>query len=200
MFRWQKELDRLVIPARRVLRLQQAFNRIQVALPGIPSQEATAYLCAFGSGKGVRVAAVLHLHASGRLAVYLNDEGEVADRKAAAVFNEGIAFVESMGFMLDDLHFQNLSPEERETMWKSFPLAGVEEPRGGKEEPYAGKSAGPAVVRNMPLLHSEIARDLSEKEEWLPTSLRRRLRPSAEEIKQRRLKLCEGIGRFLASM
>ncbi len=191
MYRWQKELDKLAISWRRVLRLQRSFNRIQVALPGFPSQEATAYLCAFGSARGVRVAAVLHLHLSDRLAIYLNDDGEVADRRAATVLSEGVAFVESMGFMLDDLHFQAMAPEEREALWGSLPLTAV--PKGqGQEKPPAApvRPASPAQRDAAPI----------EDDEWLPSSLRRRRRPPPEELEERRRALCEGLGRFMASM
>lgn len=196
MFRWHKEMDRLAVPARRVLRLHRSLNRIQVALPGFPSQEATAYLCGFSSGQGVRVAAVLELHVSRRLAVYLNDQGEVADRKAGAVFSEGVGFAESMGFMLDDLNFQKLPPEEREVLWASLPLAGE------------GKGAVPSALAarqtHVPPAEEGAGADLAGledilEEDWLPPSLRRRKRPSPEELERRRTNLRENLGRFLAS-
>jgi hypothetical protein len=196
MFLWQKELDRLAVPGRKVLRLQQSFNRIQVALPGLPSQEATAYLCAFGSGTGARVAAVLHLHASGRMAVYLNDEGEVGERKVGSVFNEGISFVESMGFMLDDLHVQGMSNEERETLWNTLPLAELEQPLRQTVGSVVVGAPSVKTVESAGLLQSE----MSEEQKWMPPSLRRRLRPSSKKIEERRVKFCENLGRFLASM
>lgn len=196
MFRWHKEMDRLAIPARRVLRLQRSLNRIQVALPGSPSQEATAYLCAFSAGQGVRVAAVLELHVSRKLAIYLNDQGEVADRRAGAVFAEGVGFAESMGFMLDDLNYQKLMPEERETMWNALPLAGQE-----LTPPAAAAAARSAPL---PAVEEKSETDLLDlegilEEDWLPPSLRRRKRPSPEELERRRNNLRENLGRFLAS-
>lgn len=193
MFRWHKEMDRLTIPVRRVLCLQRSLNRIQIALPGMPSQESTAYLCAFGAGQGVRVAAVLELHVSRRLAIYLNDQGEVASRRAGAILSEGISFAESMGFMLDDLHFHKLGEKEREALWASFPLAGEERAAPPAAAPRPSPPAGGEPGADS----SDVEDVLSEK--WLPPSLRRRTPPSPGELAARRVKLRENLGRFMAS-
>jgi hypothetical protein len=122
MFVRQKELERLEIPSQRVLRLQRSLSDVQLTLPGFPPQPATAYLCAFGRGTGVGVAVALHLHASRRVVFYLDDAGAASQDRASAVFNEGLQFAESMGFMLGDLDFQELSSEGRASLWGSVPL------------------------------------------------------------------------------
>ena len=122
MFRLHKEMSRLDIPAQRVLRLERSLSDVQVAMPGLPAQEATAYLCGFVAGRGFRVAVVLHLHSSSLLAFYLNDDGEVSKRDGTRVYNQALGFAESMGFMFGDLDIHLKSLPERETLWKSVPL------------------------------------------------------------------------------
>ncbi len=77
MFVLHKEIQRLEVPAQRVLLLQRSLSDIQIAIPGTTPQEATAYLCVFATGKGYRIVAVLDLLASRRLLFYLNEGGEV---------------------------------------------------------------------------------------------------------------------------
>lgn len=122
MFRLHKEMSRLDIPAQRVLRLERSLSDVQVAMPGLPAQEATAYLCSFSSGQGLRVAVVLQLHSSSRLAFYLNDDGEVPIQDGTRIYTQALDFAESMGFMLGDLDIHLKSVEERNLLWKSIPL------------------------------------------------------------------------------
>lgn len=122
MFVRQKDLERLDVSSQRILRLQRSLNDVQLALPEFPPQAATAYLCAVGTGAGVRVVAALHLHASRRLVFYLDNAGAVPREKAGSLFSGGTQFVESMGFMLGELDFQHLTPEDRSALWDSLPL------------------------------------------------------------------------------
>jgi hypothetical protein len=129
MFRWHKEIERLDIPASQVLHLERSLSAVQVALPGLPSQEATAYLCAFAVGKGLRVTLVLHLHTSRRLAFYLHERAEAPLQEADRLIEEGALFAESMGFMLSDMDYSLLGIKERDDLWDSLSLkAGVEPP------------------------------------------------------------------------
>lgn len=128
MFRWHKEIDRLDIPASQVLHLERSLSAVQVALPGLPSQEATAYLCAFAAGKGLRVTLVLHLHTSRRLAFYLHERAEAPRQEAGRLIEEGVLFAESMGFTLSDMDYRKLDIETREALWGSLPLKAGAEP------------------------------------------------------------------------
>jgi len=129
MFQWHKEIDRLDIPAAKVFHLERSLSSVQVALPGLPSQEATAYLCVFSPGKGLRVALVLHLLTSRRLAFYLHDEEAVPQQEAPRLIEAGIDFAESLGFMLSDVDYRKLGTQQRAALWSSLPLKnGIEMP------------------------------------------------------------------------
>ena len=149
MFRWHKEIERLDIPASRVLHLARSLSAVQVALPGLPSQEATAFLCAFVAGKGLRVALVLHLHTSQRLAFYLHARAEAPRQEAGRLIEEGQQFAESMGFMLSDMDFRRVDIKKRDALWNSLPLrAGAEPsaPVAAEASPVAAKEPPVAVI------------------------------------------------------
>jgi hypothetical protein len=229
MFRWHKEIERLDILASQVLHLERSLSAVQVALPGLPSQEATAYLCVFAVGKGIRVALVLHLHTSQCLAFYLHERAEAPLQDAGRLIEEGALFAESMGFMLSDMDFRMLGNNKRDALWDSLPLkAGVETPAPipaaaafpATEEPlFADVAPQPAepVGVEPPVPADEEVVELAEEAPSTPPALvgvmpdalsgsgttmrvgARKRPPSAEELTARRQKLLESLGRFLAS-
>ena len=122
MFRWEKSLSALAVPAGAVLHLFRSMRDVQLALPGLPAQEASAYLCQYATPKGVGTTAVFHLHKSSQLAFYLEAPHEVAAEQAEAKLDQALIFVESMGFLLTDLDIQLLGEADRELLWSALPL------------------------------------------------------------------------------
>jgi len=189
MFVLHKEIQRLEVPAERVLLLQRSLSNIQIAIPGTASQETTAYLCVFAAGKGYRIVAILHLLASRRLLFYLNGEGEVQQREANRILKEGIHFVESMGFILSDLDFQRLSPAERTAMWQSLPLkTGIVAAPPSAKPAAATVGQSPAPISPPP---PPSARESVPPIQQIPPAAEQRARQKA---------FLENIGRFLSSL
>ena len=122
MFRWEKALSTLDVPADAVLHLFRSMRDVQLALPGLPAQEASAYLCQYATPRGVGTAAAFHLHKSNQLAFYLEAPHEVAADQAEAKLDQALVFVESMGFLLTDLDIQLLGDADRELLWSALPL------------------------------------------------------------------------------
>jgi len=122
MFRWEKSFSSLAVPAGAVLHLFRSIRDVQLALPGLPAQEASAYLCQYATPRGVGTAAVFHLHKSSQLAFYLEAPHEVAAAQAEAKLDQALVFVESMGFLLTDLDIQLLSDADRDLLWSALPL------------------------------------------------------------------------------
>jgi hypothetical protein len=144
MFRWHKEIKRLDIPAAQVFHLERSLSAVQVALPGLPAQEATAHLCVFSAGKGLRVTLVLHLHTSQCLAFYLHEGADAPQKEAGRLIEEGLDFAESLGFMLSDVDYRKLGKQQRVSMWDSLPLKnGVETSSAAVEGAFA------AAVENL---------------------------------------------------
>jgi hypothetical protein len=196
MFIWQQEMERLDIPVQHIALLQRSLGDIQVALPGLPSQRATAYLCVYGEEQGLRIAVALHLKASRRVVFYLNDEGAVDRRQAQRVLQQGTQFVEAMGFLLGDVDLQRLRQQERAAMWDALPL------RGGDPEAPSETSAGaqPPLPTETVSRAETVRRDEPEPPSMpLPVATLRRSPPTAEELEKYRERLLEHLGRFLAS-
>ena len=122
MFRWEKTIQTLNIPVSKVLRLFRSMRDVQLALPGLPPQEASAFLCQYLTRRGVGTAAIFLLHKSGQFAFYVDDPRQVTVEQAAEVFDQAQVFVESMGFLLTDLDIQLLDEADRELLWSSLPL------------------------------------------------------------------------------
>ncbi|BCR05556.1 hypothetical protein DESUT3_26250 [Desulfuromonas versatilis] len=183
MFSWKKEMTRLEVPVGRVLKLMQSMSDVQVALPGLTGQMATAYLCAYAGQRGVRVAVALHLRENHQLAFYLNDGGEVARDKVGGPLKDGIRFAESMGFQLDEIDLQQLGEAERTARWASLPL-------GRGLAPLQRPAAAPA---QKPAASSAIAPSPEAAEELVAP-------PTPAEMAEKRAGLLENLGRFLASL
>lgn len=152
MFHWHKEIDRLDIPAAKVFHLERSLSAVQVALPGLPSQDAAAYLCVYSLGKGLRAALVLHLLTSRRLAFYLHDEEVVPQQDAARLIAAGADFAESLGFMLSDVDYRKLNTQQRASLWGSLPLKnGIETPVPSPDVATAIDESAVTVLPEMPV-------------------------------------------------
>lgn len=223
MFQLNEKLKRLDIPAKSVLRLQRSLGDVQVALPGIKAQRATAYVCAFSVEQGLRVAIAFHLRDTNSVVYYLND-GNKSRKEIADVLTEGVVFAETLGFILSDLDIQKIDPEEREVLWASLPLKNPPEPidpekvkaeKAAAEEKKADKKAEKSSVtkktandkatvtadKTSPALAVDDDIDLGLPRSPALVSMRRKKAPpTADELEDMRNKLRERLGRFLSSM
>lgn len=122
MFKWQEAIDHLDLPAHRVLRLHQSQNQVQVALPGVPSQEAKAYVCAFSTKSGLKVTIALHLKSSNKIAFFFRLQDNTG-RLAKELVQEALDYAESMGFSLSDTDYHLASASVQEKLWAECPLS-----------------------------------------------------------------------------
>lgn len=145
MFQWDKSFQAINVSADKVVNLFRSMREVQLALPGVPAQQASAYLCQYEDLGGVATVAVFHLHKSGMLAFYPSEPKVVPQQKTDSMLDQGLNFVESMGFLLTDQDIHLLEASDRQMLWESLPLrAGlmtVESP-----VPAAPEKAKPAVA------------------------------------------------------
>lgn len=128
MFQWDKSIKSMGVPVAEVVSLHRSMRDVQLALPGLPAQEATAYLCQHKTPQGVGTIAAFHLHKSNHLAFYVDSPVVVAASKAESVLDQALMFVESMGFLMSDLDIHLLAAADRELLWSSLPLQkGIQE-------------------------------------------------------------------------
>ena len=220
MFQFNEKLKRLDIPAKSVLRLQRSLGDVQVALPGITAQRATAYVCAFSVEKGLRVAIAFHLRDTNSVVFYLNDDGNLTRKALGAVLQEGVYFTETLGFMLSDLDIHQADPEEQNALWESLPLKHPPKPVDqNKEEPKKSVSEKTETATKPPAQNAEKVEEIVVDNKTKNTNIteedidlglpragslasRRRKKepPTVEELEEKRNRLRESLGRFLSSM
>ena len=100
------------IPATReqVVALVESINQPQVSIPGKEPQAVQGFLCGLRNQNGTfSIFVSLYLPRTGENVVYVSDKREVGMEEYRDVEVEGLHFLESMGFMLDNLNFRNLA-------------------------------------------------------------------------------------------
>lgn len=122
MFVWDQSMRAIMVPAGQVIHLFRSMRDVQLALPGVSAQEATAYLCQYRTDAGIETVAAFHLHQSDVLAFYFSEPRAVSATQMEKMLNQGLNFVESMGFLLTDQDIHYLDDADRKMLWESLPL------------------------------------------------------------------------------
>ena len=115
----------LFIPATRdeVAVLVEGINQPQVSIPGKSPQAVTGHLVGLRHASGrFSVLVGLHLPRTGENVIYAHPDGEVGAGRFGELQDEAQAFLESMGFMLDNLNFRNIGTEQQDAALKRIPL------------------------------------------------------------------------------
>jgi len=113
------------VPATReqVVAIIEGINQPQVSIPGKTPQSVSGHLVGLRNPSGTFTIFVgLHLARSGENVVYLHPQRQLSADDYRAVQDEGLAFLESMGFMLDNLNYRNLSTEQQDATLRRIPL------------------------------------------------------------------------------
>jgi hypothetical protein len=144
----------------QVVAVVESINQPQVSIPGKVPQAVSGHLCGLRNPNGsFSIYVVLHLPKSGENVVYLPERRQLTTvDEYRSVELEGLQFLESMGFMLDNLNFRNLAAEAQEQVLRRVPLFSPPRP----PSPAAGvapgasraASAAPDVARVARLLAS----------------------------------------------
>jgi hypothetical protein len=139
---FQPEPSLTWIPAARdaVVAIIESINQPQVSIPGKASQQVLGHLVGVRNPNNTfSIYVALHLPQSGENVVYVHTRRQVSVEEYRDVEVEGLQFLESMGFMLDNLNFRNLAADVQETTLKRIPLFSPPRPPG---EAVAGAGAG----------------------------------------------------------
>lgn len=142
MFRPEPRIPYLPVSREQVSALIEGINQPQIQIPGRAAQPALGHLCSVRNANGTSSVYVsLHLPASGENVVYVHDPHELTPEAYADAEREGFSFLESMGFILDDLQFRNLAPEAQAETLRRVPLftapAGVQKSAPAPKDPSA---------------------------------------------------------------
>lgn len=123
-----------------VVAIVESINQPQVQIPGKPAQTTHGHLVGVRNANGsFSIYVGLHLPRTGENVVYVHDKRQLGVDEYREVEIEGLHFLESMGFMLDNLNFRNLDAAARDELLKRIPLFAA--PRPGGAAPAAGAQA-----------------------------------------------------------
>jgi len=134
------------VPATRdqVVALIEGINQPQVSIPGKAPQAVTGHLCGLRNANGTfSIYVALHLPKSGENVIYLHPSRQVTAEEYRQVQEEGLAFLESMGFMLDNLNYRNMAPAMQDATLKRIAL--FSPPRAPAAAPTAADGVAEAA-------------------------------------------------------
>lgn len=123
MFQPEPSLTHVAAPREQVVAIIEAINQPQVQIPGKTAQQCHGYLCGLRNVNGTfSIYVGLHLPRAGENVVYVHERRQLSVEEYRQVEIEGLQFLESMGFMLDNLNFRNLGADAQEKVLRRIPL------------------------------------------------------------------------------
>jgi hypothetical protein len=139
VFQPEPSLTFVAAQREQVVAIVESINQPQVSIPGKASQQVFGHLVGLRNANGtLSIYVALHLPKSGENVVYVHDRRQVSVEDYRDVEVEGLQFLESMGFMLDNLNFRNLAADVQDQTMKRIPLFSPTPPPGEGRGTAAG--------------------------------------------------------------
>ena len=113
------------IPAGRnhVIGLHESINQPLVHIPNFGTAPTGAYVLGTRNDQGAYTVFVyLHQAETRAVVIYVSEPRNLTHEQYRVEEAEALRFVESMGFLVDNLHFPTLAPPEQETVMNRTPL------------------------------------------------------------------------------
>ncbi|NRD60680.1 social motility and stimulation tgl protein [Corallococcus exiguus] len=112
------------LPANRdqVLALHLALNTPHVAIPGKQAGPAQAFVVGLRGGQGAGVFVYLYLVEAGDCAVYVSGRRIQSADELREDEDDAVAFVESLGFMMDNANWRAAAPAQQDEWLKTLPV------------------------------------------------------------------------------
>ncbi len=126
------------VPAQRdqVVALVESINQAQVSIPGRQPQMVQGFLAGVRNAGGTfSIYLSLFIPRSGENVVYVHGNRQLTLEEYRDVEIEGLHFLESMGFMLDNLNFRNMAQPLQEATLKRIPLFSPPRPAAPAKAP-----------------------------------------------------------------
>lgn len=108
---------------RSIISLIQSINQPLIAAADYPAEETQAYVITLQAGdRSLSTYIFFHLQRSNQSVIYYYDQAPFMGDRLVEAETEAVDFVESMGFMMDNLRYDRLPEAERERLQKEIPL------------------------------------------------------------------------------
>ncbi|MBX5480926.1 MAG: social motility and stimulation tgl protein [Myxococcaceae bacterium] len=122
MFNVDQRLRGLPASREQVVAVYQSINAPHLAIPGKQAGPAQAFIVGLRGSAGLAVYVYLYLAETADCAVYVPDRRNLSVEEFAGEEAEALGFVESMGFIMDNLNFRTLSVADQERLLKTLPV------------------------------------------------------------------------------
>jgi len=133
VFEIHLEKKSLKFPIQQIVAIIESINSPMVAAANKPLEPAKAFIMGVRNSSGsFSIYIYLHLLQSRECMIYLHDSGEIPMESYHETELEAIQFVESMGFMLDNINFRDMQPEQQFNFIEKCPMF-FEDLEEGKE-------------------------------------------------------------------
>jgi hypothetical protein len=123
MFQPEESITHVPVTREQVVSIVESINQPQVSIPGKAPQQVAGWLIGIRNANGTfSIFVGLHLTKTGENVIYLAEKRHIAVEAYRDLEVEGLHFLESMGFMLDNLNFRNLAASAQDETFKRIPL------------------------------------------------------------------------------
>lgn len=122
LFKLDDTVQGLDASREQVAALFQSINAPHVAIPGRRAGPAQAFIACLRSTQGFTVSVFLWLSESHDCAAYLTDRIAQTPEDYRTLQTDALGFVESMGFMMDNLNYRALTPDRQMEVLGSLPM------------------------------------------------------------------------------
>jgi hypothetical protein len=123
MFQPEESLAYVPVTKEQVVAIVESINQPQVSIPGKAPQMVAGWLVGIrNANNSFSIFVGLHLTKTGENVIYLHDKRHITMEEYRELEIEALHFLESMGFMLDNLNFRNLAGSAQDEMMKRIPL------------------------------------------------------------------------------
>ncbi len=151
MFTIDERLRGLPAAKEQVVLLYQSLNQPNLAIPGRKAGPAMSFVLGLRGPAGYACFVYLYMPHSGESAVYVPSAGTVPAEQFANEEAEALGFVESMGFMMDNLNFTGRPPAEQDALVRTMPVflrepPPPQQPGGGPASPAAKKQSSAGAL------------------------------------------------------
>lgn len=123
MFDIHPEIKSIQVGRENIITIIESINSPMVAAANKPQEPAKAFILGQRNPSGLfSIYIYLHLLQSKECLVYLHDPPEIPMESYHDTELDALQFVESMGFMADNVNFRNLAPEQQVTLMEQLPM------------------------------------------------------------------------------
>lgn len=200
MFELCEQKSSLPLERERVIRLMMSFNEPMIAPPSHHVQQTHAYICTFKEDEGPSVYIYLYL-TTDKVGLMYRYVEEPSSKGSPTAEDDAVQFAEDMGFLMDDLRFDELLIPQQEKLLATIPLftrvtPDIQEEMPAEtvevvpEEPVKATEAvvEETVIEEQPEEEKELEQKTEEKI-WEPERFlsKFRMRAAAERVKKNKV-------------